>query len=134
MAFSKNLYLFSDVQGVVLNKGVPVPDTEVERIYNWGWKDVTGQEKTMTDAQGRFHFDPVVQSSFWASILPHEPVVTQKILIRQGGTEYKAWMFTKHNYEENGELSGKSIRLSCDLASEASAKGDVFGICEMEVK
>lgn len=129
---AKTLYLFSSVQGVVLDKGKPVPGAEVERIYNWGWKDLTGQEKIVTGPDGSFHFDPVVESSFWASILPHEPVVTQKILIRHGGVEYKAWMFTRHNYEENGELNGKPVRLTCDLGSEPSAKGDIFGICAIE--
>lgn len=132
MSFARNFFLFSEVQGVVLDKGKPVQDAEVERIYNWGWKDVTKQEKTTTDQEGRFHFNPVVESTFFGSILPHEPVITQKILIRYQGIDYKAWMFTKHNYEENGELNGRPIHLICNLDSEPSFKDDVFGICTIE--
>ncbi|MEZ5578865.1 MAG: DUF6795 domain-containing protein [Candidatus Competibacteraceae bacterium] len=132
MAFTKKLYLFSEVNGLVLSKGQPIPNVEVERIYNWGWKDITKQETVMTDQEGRFHFDSISESSFFGSIVPHEPVITQKILIHYQGEDYKAWMYTKHNYEENGELNGKPIRLACDLNSEPSFKDEVFGICVIE--
>lgn len=132
MSFAKELCLFSEVKGVVLSQGRPVANAEVERVYNWAWKDVTRSDKIKTDQQGRFSFPKAAQSSFLGSLLPHEPVVTQKIFIRHNGAEYKAWMFTKHNYRENGELNGKPITLTCRLESEPAFKGEIFGICAFE--
>lgn len=128
MALSSKLCLFSAVSGVVLRGGEPVVGAEVEREYLWGWKDRTRAERTHTDAEGRFTFAAATEKSMLASLMPHEPLVTQKIFIRDGGNEYKAWMFTKHNYRENGELEGRPIQLTCDLDSEPLQRGDVFGI------
>lgn len=131
-AVSKQMCLFSRVDGVVLLDGKPVPGAEVERIYHWGWKDVTRSDSVRTDAEGHFSFPPVLESSLLGSILPHEPLVSQRILIRYDGREHKGWMYTKHNYRENGELGGRPIRLRCSLESEPSQHGEVFGICTFE--
>lgn len=129
MAGFGKMSLFTEVVGVVLDHGKPVADAEVERVYNWGWKDKTVSVKTTTDADGRFRFDEVVESSFSGSLLPHEPVIVQKIFIRTGGQEYKAWTYTKHNYEPGGERMGQPIEIECPLEVKPDFHGDVFGIC-----
>lgn len=129
-AMSK-MYLFSEVKGVVVKKGIPVKDAIVEQEFRWAWKDETGSAQTKTDENGKFSFPAVVRSSFFGSLLPHEPMITQTILIRHEGNVYKAWMFDKGNYKENGELNGKVISLYCELEEPLSHKGEVYGICQL---
>lgn len=138
MAFARTLTLFSDVSGSVIQNGKPVAGAEIERRYHWHWKDQQTSETTVTDAQGRFQFPAATASSFFGSLIPHEPVVQQTILIRSGGTEYRAWKYTKHNYEANGEV-GRALRLRCELGSEDAyhlvdqkTKTGYQGICTLE--
>ena len=77
-------------------------------------------------------------STFFGSLIPHEPVVQQTIVIRSGGTEYQAWKFTKHNYDANGE-AGRALKLRCELGAknefhllDARAKTGYQGICTLE--
>jgi len=126
-----NMYLFSEVTGVVVKGGKPVHDAEVEQEYRWAWKDEVGVKQVNTDAEGKFHFPTIVKNSFLGSLLPHEPMVRQTILIKHAGNVYKAWMFDKGNYQDNGELNGKTISLYCDLDEPMSHKGDVYGICQL---
>lgn len=122
--------LFSAVKGVVLDHGAPVEGARIERTYNWGWNDKKGGDHAVTDGQGAFALPSLWGSSLLASVLPHEPVVEQTILIHHGGNVYKGWMYDKHNYAENGELRGKSISLVCRLEAEPTHHGNIYGICE----
>lgn len=139
MAFARTLTLFSEVSGVVVRDGQPVPGAEVERRYIWHWKDQTGSDKAVTDANGQFRFPAVTGSSFFGALIPHEPVVQQTIVIRSGGSEFQAWKYTKHNYDADGEFPGHRLRLRCDLAHESSyhliddkAKLGYQGLCTLE--
>ena len=122
--------LFSAVKGVVLDHGKPVEGATLERTYKWMWKNETGGDNTVTDARGAFQFPAIWGSSLLGSLLPHEPVVDETILIHHAGQTYKAWMFTRGNYDENGELKGRPISLVCRLEAEVTHHGDVYGICE----
>jgi hypothetical protein len=130
MAFGKHV-LFSSVQGTVLNGGVPVAGAEIVREFNWIYTGEKGSDGTTTASDGSFELPPIERSSIGASVVPHEGLVGQKILIRHGGTEYRAWVNTKRNYDANGELDGRPIRLRCELTAESTAKGDILGICEI---
>lgn len=122
--------LFSEVSGVVLDHGTPVEGATIERSYKWMWKDKTGGDTTLTDAKGAFALPSIWGGSFFGSLLPHEPLVRQTILIKHAGQTYKAWMFNKGEYAENGELKGRPISLVCRLEAEPTHHGEVFGICE----
>ena len=124
--------LFSEVNGVVLKDGKPVANAEVTRYFHWHWKDRKSNESTTTNSQGEFHFDAVREKSVTASLMFHEPLVSQDIKIFVDGQEYKAWRFTKHDYEDNGELNGRAIKMKCALETEAYFKDEVFGICTLE--
>lgn len=124
--------LFSEVQGVVLNGGKPVSGARLERTWFWHWKDQRGADATTTGSDGSFSFPAVFGSSLTSAFLPHEPVIEQKILIRHGDQTYRVWVFAKGEYEENGELSGRPIRLTCRLEAEPRRKDGVFGICEFD--
>lgn len=122
--------LFSAVKGVVLDHGKPVEGASIERSYKWMWNDQTGNDAATTDAQGAFSMPAIWRHSFLGSLLPHEPVVRQTILIKVAGKSYEAWMFNKGEYAENGELRGRPISLICRLEAEPARHGEVFGICE----
>lgn len=129
-AMSK-MCLFSEVKGVVVKQGLAVEGAVVEQEFRWAWNDEVGLVQTKTDAEGKFSFPAVIRSSFLGSLLPHEPMITQTILIKHEGNVYKAWMFDKGNYKENGELNGKAISLYCDLEAPLSHKENVYGICQL---
>ena len=100
----------------------------LERSWFWHWKDSRGADTAITDTSGAFRFPSVYRSSMFSSMLPHEPVIEQKILIQHGGKTFRAWVFAKGEYGENGELGGKPIRLTCRLENEPSREDGVFGI------
>jgi len=136
---AKTLTLFSEIRGRVMQDGKPVSGAEVERSYRWHWKDQVGADKTTTDTHGEFSFPAVTGSTFLGSLMPHEPVIEQTIIIRTGGNEYQAWKYSKHNYDANGEFPGRTLRLRCDLADaptyhliDTKAKLGYQGICILE--
>jgi hypothetical protein len=122
--------LFSAVRGVVLDHDKPVVGATIERSFEWKWKNENGGDKTTTDAQGAFALPAIWRSSLFGALLPHEPFVRQTILIQHAGNTYKAWMFNKGEYGENGELGGRPISLICRLETEPTHHGEVYGICE----
>lgn len=125
--------LFSAVRGVVLDHGKPVEGARIERSYKWMWNNKMGSDEVVTDAAGKFSLPAIWGSSLLGSLLPHEPYVRQTILIHRGEVTYKAWMFNKGEYRENGELGGRSISLICRLESEPKRNAEgVYGICETQ--
>jgi hypothetical protein len=126
------MVIFSAVSGKVLHDGKPVAGALIEREWKWAWKDEAGADRVITAPDGSFSLPMVERSSLLGSLLPHTPSVRQTILIKHAGTTYKAWMFDKEEYANNGELKGKPIRITCRLENQPSRHGDVFGICEPE--
>lgn len=122
--------LFSAVKGVVLDHGKPVEGAIIERSYEWGWKSQLGSDSTSTNSHGDFHLPVIWGYSLLGSLLPHQPVVRQTILIKYGGKSYEAWLVNKMGYEQNDELDGRPITLTCRLEAEPARHGKVFGICE----
>lgn len=92
--------LFSAVGGRVLDHGVPVEEAGLERTYAWSWTNRSGDDRAVTDVRGDFAFPAIRGRALLGSILPHEPVVDQTILIHHGGKTSKAWMLTRGNYLE----------------------------------
>ncbi|WP_313345389.1 DUF6795 domain-containing protein [Stenotrophomonas sp.] len=133
MAFSKTLYLFSEVQGTVLLNGQPVQGVEVEQDYHWRWGDLKRTHTVTTDAQGRFHFPEATGRSWTAGLIPHEPVIVQRITLRYQGKEHKGWFLAKHNYDRLGEVEGRPLRFVCHLEREAGPhpETETFGSCEL---
>lgn len=124
--------LFSAVRGVVLDHGKPVEGARIEQSWEWGWNDTKGHQEAVTDQRGTFAFSPVWRHSLMASLLPHEPVVVQTILVHFAGETYKAWMFDKHTYKENGELGNKPVEIICRLEADVTHHGKIYGICELQ--
>jgi hypothetical protein len=113
--------LFSPVKGKVVLKGQPVVGAVIERSYDWAWKNQKGRDETTTDQNGEFSLPAIYGTMVLGSVLPHEPVIEQDIMINHEGTSYKAWHCYKREYEEFGELRGelgkRPITLYCDLQS-----------------
>lgn len=126
------MVILSPVNGRVLKDGVPVAGAVVERKFNWAWKSETGTDRTTTYAKGGFAPPAIERSSLLGSLLPHEVVIDQTLLIQHGGKTYKAWALFKRDYDLNSELDGKLIRITCRLESAPARRGNVVGICELE--
>ncbi|MBX7259920.1 MAG: hypothetical protein K1Y02_26435 [Candidatus Hydrogenedentes bacterium] len=136
---ARTLTLFSEVEGVILQGGKPIPGVEVERRYVWHWKDQKGEDRAITGQDGRFRFPAITGSSFLGSLIPHEPVVQQSITLRHGGGELLLWKFTKHNYDATGEIPGRPLRMRCDVGDKPAyhlvdekLKLGYSGICTLE--
>jgi hypothetical protein len=124
--------LFSAVQGQVLLNGQPVAGARVERSWVWKRPDDVASDSALTDAEGRFSLPAVVDKGWLTGLFPHEAQIKQTILIQHSGRSHKAWMASKRNYDANGELAGKPIRLRCRLEAEpGEVAPKVFGICEI---
>ena len=131
MGFSSRLVLFSEVHGTVLNNGKPVLGAELVQQVVWSDnKNDVPPQQTSSDADGRFSFPMVERSAGVIRMVPHQPVILQKILIRYEGVEYTAWRHTKNTYDANSELDGKPLNLQCELSREPDFEGTHYGICK----
>jgi hypothetical protein len=126
--FSKNV-MFSEAIGKVTLNGVPIKGAQIERYYQWAWNDKEGIDNTITDNNGGFRLSLIENNSGISGLIPHEPLISQKITITYNGKEYIAWQYVKRNYDKNGELKGKPISLNCELSKEPEHNGIYYGIC-----
>lgn len=125
--------IFSEVTGRVLDNGKPVAGATIEREFRWAWGDEVGTDKTTTADDGSFHLPRIERSSFWGSILPHEPTIRQTIKIKVNGKTYDGWLYDKHNYDDKGERGGLALKLLCSLENTPQRHGDAgYGICSLE--
>lgn len=131
MGLSSRLVLFSEVHGTVLDHGKPVQGAELVQEVVWSDnKSDVPPVHTHTDAGGRFHFAAVERSAGVTRMVPHQPVILQKIIIRHGGSEYMAWRHTRNSYAPNSELDGKPLNLECELTRAPDFEGTHYGICK----
>ena len=122
------IYIFSEVDGVVLMEGKPVSGAKVVRTADY--KDKIHTDTVVTDELGRFHFDDISTFSMRLS----ETAILQEIIIHNEGKEYKAWKQLKRNDIRYGELNDantpenaiKKINLTCELTGDQN-KEQVVG-------
>lgn len=128
--------LFSEVNGIVLNNGIPVQNAIVQRKYYWVWKNRMSEDITKTNEKGEFYFPEVFGKSFMGYILPHEPCIDQEITVISGEAIYIAWYHTKQTYMVNGELgeysdagtyTPKVIYLHCELTTPLNPSKPMAG-------
>lgn len=127
--------MFSEVQGVLLKDGKPVPNARVKREYHWHWNDKKVSDETITDASGNFRFPLATQSAIGASLLPHEAVIFQEITLAHEGQDYILWQFFKRDYDTNSEFDGAPTRILCDLKTPPGrhiANSKAYGICTLK--
>ena len=106
----------------------PVPDTRVERTWDWGWNSKKGTQTTTTDAEGRFEFPTVIGRSLTAGILVHQPQITQRVKAQGPDGAVTLFAVDKNDYRDNSERNGKPLRVVCriDMKPGISA-GDFWG-------
>ena len=131
-----NYHIFSEVRGVVTSNGQPVSGATIERSYDWTWKGDSDRDQTTTNDKGEFRLPAITRTAFlgW---LPHQVMIRQTIQIKHANKTHDAWLYTKSNYREHGELNGRPINLYCSLEAPVARKESgianrwVNGICEI---
>lgn len=115
------IYIFSEVNGVVLLDGKPVKGAKIIRTTDY--KDSIHSDTTVADEQGRFHFD----DHYEYSMRLHETAILQKIIIEHDDKEYLAWKLLKRNDHRFGELNDasstnplKPLTLTCELTGDVN--------------
>lgn len=106
--------VFSAVQARLTRNGEPLKGVKV--IRRWKWHTLR-EESTQTDAQGRFAFAAVFESSV-TRLLPMELVVAQGMFVVIDGAERQFWANAKREPEENAELGGRPLVLACEMTKE----------------
>lgn len=120
--------LFSPVSGKIVIAGKPVAGATVRRWYKGGFSDKQGTDTVTTDAAGNFSFPEVSFSSIMASIIPHEAVVSQKMMATVNGVETIIYATVKRNYDSNGEFGGLALNFVFDPTAQPTFVGKDPGI------
>ena len=131
MGMFSELVLFSDVEGVVLNGGVPVEGVEIVQEITYQEPGKIPPRTVTTGARGHFALTRVNTGSGLSRILPGQPSILQRLVIRHNGVEYEGWRHNKNSYEINSELGGRPLRLVCELANAPDFEGKHYGICKV---
>ncbi|MFT3784266.1 MAG: hypothetical protein QM790_19840 [Nibricoccus sp.] len=138
------LCLFSPVKGTVVHKGRPVVGAVIERTCKWNWKNYEPTtDQTKTDKNGEFSLPGIYSWMIHAQLVPHQPVIHQKITVKCDGNEFSAWAYMKMEYGlykelemerwagESPGLGGKPINLFCELDAELQHRAGYGGIAEL---
>lgn len=145
----QQLFLSSEVKGVLLEHGNPLAGVKVRQTINWSWSDTSYTTEVTTASDGSFSFPEVRKRLFL--VLPHQPSVRQDIYVeepiyalvygkeftvdtktvKENGVSRKMpirkkviilWHYIKGDYTNNSELaSRKPIDLICDITQEYQA-------------
>ena len=136
MAFGKNLVLFSEVNGQVLDgNGKAATGVLIRRTWRADGLNESGEDATTTDEGGRFAFPSVATSRFLSAFLPQTPTVLQEITAaRPDGSTLVLYSNDKSNYDADGELvgspyTGPGLNILCRIDEEAHFEGWFFGTC-----
>ncbi|WP_347331535.1 DUF6795 domain-containing protein [Marinimicrobium locisalis] len=117
--------VFSAVKAYVTYNGEPVKNATI--IRRWEWKEER-EERTQTDEHGYFEFPAAYESSV-SRMLPIEIVIGQELFVVVDGTEKKIWAHAKRSADENSELKGREMKLSCELNEPMKTYGD-YGLLQ----
>ena len=131
MGMFSELVLFSDVEGVVMKEGVPVAGAEIVQEITYQEPGKIPVRTIRTGADGRFTLARVTTGAGLSRIIPGQPSVRQRLMIRHNGIEYEGWRHNKNSYELNSELDGRSLRLVCELSNTPDFEGKHYGICQV---
>ncbi len=115
--------LFSPVSGRLVVADKPVVGVTIKRWYKGGYSSKEGTDTTQTDAGGQFSFPVVTFSSLMAGVIPHEPVVSQRMFAQIDGQEVQIYGTVKHSYELNGEFAGQALNFVFDPTAEIRQVG-----------
>lgn len=133
MGLTGRLVLFSEMHGTVLKDGKPVQGAALSQQVVWSDnKDEISPVRVLTGPDGGFLFAAVERDAGLIRLVPHQPVILQKILIHYNGIDYVAWRHTKDSYDVNSELGGRALKLTCELNRAPDFEGTHYGICTVD--
>jgi len=118
----QDVFLSSEVNGVVTENGKPVVNLEVIRklIYT---DEKVRRDVATTDSTGRFYFPKkVIRSSIPSKPLSHNSV-SQEIFIDREGTLIPFWVANQRGYKEVPEFTKKLAFLDCELTNKRVSFG-----------
>ena len=125
--------LFSAVSGTVTLHGKPLSHIKITRNANY-WNKDNHTDEAMTDADGRFHFEPMMTNSRHIK-RSMNPIIFEKLILHHDGKDYVGWDTTRYDIQPNIELDENTPIpvLRCELSNESTIKdvkyGTVNGIC-----
>lgn len=130
MSHPSPLVLFSPVQGLILDRGIPVAGAEILQKIEWSDTPTKNpQYQTSSDSKGHFSFPLVQRSQGIYRWIPGQWVMRQTLTIRYQGIDHLAWLHTKMSPALNSEMEGKPLNLVCDLSNTPDFEGTHYGIC-----
>ena len=134
MVFGKSLVLMSAMEGRLIDAdGRPAAGIRLVRSWDWAWRNLQGRDEASTDENGAFRFPAVTGRSLTARLLPHEPSIRQRIIAHHASGTVEIWLARKGNYDDNGELRGRHLRVLCDLAGPPEDDQRLFASLCIEV-
>lgn len=98
--------LFSALEGRLLRDGQPVRGATLLRQWQFDERSVKGEDRAVTDEDGRFAFPQVVHR-YRKSRVPffaQQTVVAQRIEAVVGGKPIELWVGSKHTFQDGDEL------------------------------
>ena len=110
----KEVFLFSEVSGLLTYKGVPASRANVRRLVKIG--DKSYEEVIEANDEGLFHFDSLKKVE--RAIFPKEFVSHQKLIVEYENKEFLIWEGAKRSEERNAELDGKPLIFKCELTDD----------------
>ena len=105
---------FSPVQAKLTLNGEPAIGAQVTRTTQWKDPVVDTAE---TNSEGEFSFSGNYEKSV-KKFLPVEIMISQQLLVTYQGETYEIWANGKMNADENSELDGLPLNLTCELTEE----------------
>lgn len=117
--------VFSEVKARLTLSGEPIKSVPV--IRRWEWKELR-EDRTTTDEQGYFELPAIYESSV-TRMLPIELVIGQELHVVVKGEEKKIWAHAKQSLDEDSELKGQPINLTCEL-TDPMEMHESFGLLQ----
>lgn len=123
--FFQHIVFCSEIRGILLNGGRPLPGVEVRRtIHSDGFEGGLFQDRVLTDAQGRYAFMEIAESRWlrpsFFSANPHARITIEA---RNSAYNYFLWSGGNYKFRTGDEIGQAPIKLSSDL-NEAEGEGE----------
>lgn len=123
-------YLCSPMTGQLVHEdGSPVPQTPVRR--HWYWRGKRGEDRTVTDAEGRFAFGAVPPRRGLFAMIPAREAVTQDFFAELPDGDMQFLYLTTRGLTLNAETDGRPFNIRCRVDAEPAADDVHFGTCTL---
>ncbi len=99
-----------------------IPNTIVTRWYKWGFYGTEKTETVSTDMNWYFSFPIVKIKSVLIWIIPHEPIITQRLFVHYNNENIQIYGTVKHGYAMNDEFWGKTLEFVFDPTQDIQIK------------